>query len=92
MVPMDGIIRAQFAALRTTSQSPWAKFEKTITVSSYRLDDWCAENGVKQVHFIWMDVQGAEGDVITGPKKLCKERGFCIPNTAITNFTRGSFR
>jgi 2-O-methyltransferase len=72
-------------------ECPWVKFEKTITVSTCRLDDWCAENGVKQVDFIWMDVQGAEGDVIAGAPKFCKKRGSCIPNTAIANFTRGSF-
>jgi 2-O-methyltransferase len=57
-------------------QHPWLKFEKTITVSTCRLDDWCAENGVKQVDFIWMDVQGAEGDVITGAQKILQETRF----------------
>ena len=55
---------------------PWVKFEKTITVSTCRLDDWCAENGVKQVDFIWMDVQGAEGDVIAGAPKILQETRF----------------
>jgi 2-O-methyltransferase len=47
-------------------------FEKTIRVRTCRLDDWCAENGVRQVDFIWMDVQGAEGDVITGAGEILK--------------------
>lgn len=55
---------------------PWVKFEKTITVSTYRLDDWCADNGVKQVDFIWMDVQGAEADVIAGAPKILQETRF----------------
>jgi 2-O-methyltransferase len=55
---------------------PWVKFEKTITVSSCRLDDWYAENGVRQVDFIWMDVQGAEGDVIAGAPKILEETRF----------------
>lgn len=58
------------------TEYPWVKFEKTITVSTCRLDDWCAENGVKQVDFIWMDVQGAEGDVITGAPKILQETRF----------------
>jgi FkbM family methyltransferase len=57
-------------------EHPWVRFEKTITVSTCRLDDWCAENGVKQVDFIWMDVQGAEGDVISGAPKILQETRF----------------
>ena len=55
---------------------PWVKFGKMITVSSCRLDDWCAENDVRQVDFIWMDVQGAEGDVIAGAPKILEETRF----------------
>lgn len=54
----------------------WVKFSKTITVDTCRLDDWCAENGVKHVDFIWMDVQGAEGDVILGAPKILQETKF----------------
>jgi len=57
-------------------EHPWVKFEKIITVGSCRLDDWCAENSVKHVDFIWMDVQGAEGDVITGAPKILQETRF----------------
>lgn len=35
-------------------------------MNSCRLDDWCEEYGVTQIDFIWMDVQGAEADVIAG--------------------------
>jgi FkbM family methyltransferase len=55
---------------------PWVKFEKTITVSTCRLDDWCAENDIKQVDFIWMDVQGAEADVIAGASNILRETRF----------------
>jgi FkbM family methyltransferase len=55
---------------------PWVTFEKTISVSTCRLDDWCAEIGVKEVDFIWMDVQGAEGDVITGAPKILEKTRF----------------
>jgi FkbM family methyltransferase len=55
---------------------PWVKFEKTIAVNTCRLDDWCAENGIKQIDFIWMDVQGAEGDVITGAPKILEKTRF----------------
>jgi 2-O-methyltransferase len=55
---------------------PWVKFEKTITVGTCRLDDWCAENGIKQVDFIWMDAQGAEANVIAGARKILQETKF----------------
>ena len=55
------------------SEYPWVKFDKTITVSTGRLDDWCADNDIKQIDFIWMDVQGAEGDVIEGASKTLQK-------------------
>ena len=45
---------------------PWVKFPKSIEVPTCRLDDWAGEQGVDAVDFIWMDVQGAEGDVLAG--------------------------
>jgi FkbM family methyltransferase len=57
-------------------EAPWIKFEKTVTVEACRLDDWCVENGVEQVDFIWMDVQGAEGDVIAGAANILQETRF----------------
>jgi 2-O-methyltransferase len=52
-----------------TKANSWVKFERTVSVNTCRLDDWCADSGVTEVDFIWMDVQGAEGDVITGGAK-----------------------
>jgi 2-O-methyltransferase len=57
-------------------ETPWVKFEKLITVDTCRLDDWCAENCVKYVDLIWMDVQGAEGDVIAGAQKILQATRF----------------
>ncbi len=34
-----------------------------------RLDTWAKEHGVTAVDFIWADIQGAEGDLITGGKE-----------------------
>lgn len=45
---------------------PWVKFENTIVVRRRALDSWAAENGVEAVDLLWMDVQGAERDVIRG--------------------------
>jgi FkbM family methyltransferase len=46
--------------------TPWVKFEKDITVVTSTLDQWCKENNVSNIDLIWMDVQGAERDVIEG--------------------------
>ena len=54
----------------------WIKFEKTVIVNTWRLDDWCAANGVEHVDFIWMDVQGAEGDVIAGAPNILQKTRF----------------
>ena len=42
------------------------RFERSISVPIRRLDGWCEEMGVPRIDFIWMDVQGAELDVIAG--------------------------
>lgn len=42
---------------------PWCKFEK-ILIETKTLDTWCQENGIDMIDFLWMDVQGAEIDVI----------------------------
>jgi hypothetical protein len=42
-----------------------------------RLDTWAAQNGIARVDFIWADVQGAEGDLISGGKDtLARTRFF----------------
>jgi 2-O-methyltransferase len=68
---------------------PWVKFDKTITVNSCRLDDWCFSNGVKDVDFIWMDVQGAEGDVITGAPDILRRTRFLYTEYSDTETYEG---
>jgi 2-O-methyltransferase len=55
---------------------PWVKFDKIIPVKTCRLDDWCAETGIEEVDFIWMDVQGAEGDIIKGATRTLEKTRF----------------
>ena len=45
---------------------PWCKFESVITVNVHRLDSWSRENAINTVDFIWADMQGAEGDLVSG--------------------------
>lgn len=54
---------------------PLVTFPGTLTVPTIALDAWCAEFNVGPIDFIWMDVQGAEGDVIRGgPQTLDRAR------------------
>jgi len=56
---------------------PWCTFEQTIKVPTKKLDTWFETAGVKQIDFIWADVQGAEVDLIQGGKKaLAQTRYF----------------
>lgn len=47
---------------------PWCRFDMRLPVPITRLDTWAEMflPGDGHVDFIWMDVQGAEGDVISG--------------------------
>jgi FkbM family methyltransferase len=55
---------------------PWVTFESSLEVSVRSLDSWAAEFGVESVDFIWMDVQGAEADVIRGGLRLLSNTRF----------------
>jgi len=55
---------------------PWVKFDLQITVPLIRLDDWAAENHVKEVDFIWADVQGAESDLLIGAQQVLSRARF----------------
>lgn len=46
--------------------TPWVKFNYKISVKTQRLDTYCIQNNINKIDFIWMDVQGAELDVICG--------------------------
>ena len=48
---------------------PWCTFDQLIKVKTLTLDTWCKNEGVEGIDFIWADVQGAEGDLISGGKQ-----------------------
>ena len=47
-------------------KTPWVKFENTVEVETKKIETYCLENNIKNVDFIWMDVQGAELNIIKG--------------------------
>lgn len=45
---------------------PKVNFDNKIEVPIVRLDDWASGQHLKRIDFIWADIQGAEGDLISG--------------------------
>ncbi|XSC42287.1 FkbM family methyltransferase [Bradyrhizobium sp. RDT10] len=54
----------------------WVRFDHPIPLETRRLDDWCSEANLKCIDFIWMDVQGAESDVIAGGRNTLSNTRF----------------
>ncbi|MFG3594247.1 FkbM family methyltransferase [Bradyrhizobium sp. RDI18] len=52
------------------------RFDHPISVETRQLDDWCSEANLKHIDFIWMDVQGAESDVIAGGRHTLSNTRF----------------
>ena len=53
---------------------PFIKFDETLEVESTTLDDYCEENNITFIDFIWADVQGAESLMIEGGKNTFKNK------------------
>jgi len=49
--------------------NPDITFAQNLQIPTQRLDSWCEREHVEEVDFIWMDVQGAELDVIRGGRR-----------------------
>jgi hypothetical protein len=55
---------------------PGVTFERTIRVRTTSLDQWADEHAIGNIDFIWMDVQGAERDVLGGGKRTLARTRF----------------
>lgn len=49
---------------------PEVAFERQITVSCMSLDSWASKNRIKRIDLLWLDMQGAELDVLRTSKKI----------------------
>ena len=47
-------------------ETPWCKFKEPIKVKTVRIETYCSEKDIKNIDFVWMDVQGAEREVLSG--------------------------
>lgn len=55
---------------------PGVKFGDWIAVKTICLDSYIAEHQIEQVDLLWMDVQGAEGDVLAGANETIRRTRF----------------
>jgi 2-O-methyltransferase len=83
---LSGSIRKPKAHLH---MHPWIKFEETIPVMTSTLDDWVERQGLELVDFIWMDVQGAERDVIRGARRTLARTRYLYTEYGALEFYEG---
>ncbi len=70
---------------------PWEHNKQMpITVMGYTMTDWAKENGIDRIDGIWMDVQGAELDVLKGiSDQLFSRLQFIITEAGIKPYYHG---
>lgn len=57
---------------RHVKSYPSISFGRTIEIQTCTIDSWSREYNIQSVDLIWMDVQGAELDVLTGGQETLK--------------------
>jgi FkbM family methyltransferase len=55
---------------------PHIVFDEEVVAQAKRLDTFCEEYMIDHVDFLWMDVQGAEGQVFSGAKETIKNTDY----------------
>lgn len=50
----------------------WLEFKDVINVNATTLDQYCRSNDIREIHFVHMDVQGAESLVLEGGENMLK--------------------
>ncbi len=56
------------------SNFPWCTFNKKVIIPTIKLDTWAEDNKIKEIDFIWADVQGAERELIEGGIETLNEK------------------
>jgi len=73
--PLSGSIKRPEAHLDI---HPWVEFEQKFEVPITTLDEWLHDHReLSKIDLIWMDVQGAERDVIAGGQRTFKRTLWC---------------
>lgn len=81
--------------LNNSGSSSLMKYNKndlnfnTTTVNTIRLDDWLIKKNINNIDFIWIDVQGAEKDVINSLGESTKKVKFIQMEYGETGYDNG---
>jgi FkbM family methyltransferase len=54
------------------SKFPFIKFDNTVIVKTFTLDEIFAENNLSKIDLLWVDIQGAEKEMIAGGQNALK--------------------
>ena len=84
----SGSIRQPYVHLK---EYPQIKFEKSLHVKTLTLDTWCTKNGIDNIDFIWMDVQGAEKDVFAGGLNAISKTRFLYTEYSNKQLYKGQY-
>jgi hypothetical protein len=69
---------------------PDLKFkQQPTTVQSTRLDTFCEQSNITEIDFIWMDVQGAELEVLSGGDRILKNTKYIYTECPIVKMYDG---
>lgn len=49
---------------------PWCKFDRIVNADICTLDNFCKNEKIKYIDFLWSDIQGAEADLIKGGRRI----------------------
>jgi FkbM family methyltransferase len=63
--------------------------QKEIKVHTRTLDNWCAENAIKEVDIMWIDVQGAELLVFHGSDKVLANTRIVMTEVGLKPYYEG---
>lgn len=61
---------------------PLVDFPESIEVPLVAIDDWIEGRGIDTIDLVWMDVQGAEGDVLAGMRRTLPRVRFIYTETS----------
>ena len=76
--------------LMNPDMQPWEhNAQRPVTVVGYRLDNWCRENNVSRIDAMWMDVQGAELDVLHGAGTVLDTVQFIVTEAGLKPYYHG---
>jgi len=56
----------------------WIKFNKKIKVKCTTLDTYCKNKNIDYIDLLWVDIQGAEYDMILGAKEILSKTKYAL--------------